>query len=227
MGALTREEGSRAHPTAGPTPHHPTAAGRARDAAVSGANWKMDTRPHTVGLCFDCRRPMWAGWRQAPVRVSPNPRYCQGCDNWRQHHPGGDPQLARNTHAELIRAEWPEGDARWRRRGNCAGTDEPEIFDPEPLDEDKPAGWTRELFEKTQQYAADAYCSDCPVLHRCLIKAAFHGYEGVRGGVAFDREQWRCLLTGQTGPTINHRRAPQADRGYLPTVGSAEETAAA
>lgn len=186
---------------------------------MSGANWKMDARPHTVGLCWDCRRDMWTGWAQAPVKVSADPRYCQSCENWRHHHPGGDPTLARNTHAERIPAEWAEDDTTWRRRGNCAGTDEDEIFDPAPDEDERPAGWDPELHAKTQQYAADAYCSFCPVVLVCRARAEFHGYEGVWGGAAFERETWTDLLVpGVGGKTIHHHRAPRTDRGYLPTV---------
>lgn len=192
----------------------------------------MDRTPFTVGMCRDCRREMWSGTPKPPngVKVGIDGRTCQSCENWRAHHPGGDPRLATNTHAEHVRAEWDEDDPRWRRRGNCRGSDEPEIFNPAPDPDERPPTWTAEVQRKTHQYAADAYCSFCPVLLTCRGKAEFHGYEGVWGGAVFERETWTCLLTGASGPTIHHRARKVADRGYPPAVSttglSAEDVAA-
>jgi hypothetical protein len=192
-------------------------------------NYLMDRTPFVVGMCADCRRKMWTGTATPPdgVQVSPDPLRCQSCHSWRVRHPGGDPRRAKNTVAEQIRAEWTEDDPHWRRRGNCSDDDEPGIFDPEPDDDERPAGWDRDLFDKTQQYAADAYCSTCPVILICREKAAFHGYEGVWGGASFTRESWTDLIVpGRGGRTIHHRSLRRADRG-MPAVSTPEGEPAA
>lgn len=190
-------------------------------------NQRAEAIPHVVGLCCDCRREMWTGWPGAPVRVSKDPRWCQGCENWRTKHPGGDPTLARGTHAERIPAEWAEGDQRWKARGSCADTDEPELFGPAPDADDLPPGFDPGLFAKGQAYAVEAYCSFCPVINVCRAKAQFHGYEGVWGGAVFDRETWHSPITGASGTTIHHPATLRVDRGYPPAVDTAEEGAAA
>lgn len=182
------------------------------------SNHRMDHRPFICGLCRDCRREMWTGTPNPPngVKVSADPWICQTCDNWRTYHPGRDPRYATNTHAEQVRAEWPEDDPTWRRRGNCNGTAEPEVFDPEPDPDERPPEWTRELQEKTWGYAIDAYCVGCPVINVCRAKAEFHGYEGVHGGAVFEREQWWSPITGASGRTIHHRSRKTAARGLIP-----------
>jgi len=197
------------------------------------SNHRNEIRPYIVGLCCDCRREMWTHQPEAPVRVSPDPRYCQGCHHWRIKHPDQDPTRARNTHAERVPAEWPEGDQRWKARGSCAGTDEPEIFDPAPDEDERPTGFDAELFAKTQAYAVEAYCSFCPVAMVCRAKAEFHGYEGVWGGAVFERETWHSPITGASGKTIHHPDVRQPWRRRAPVVDTAagdvavEENAAA
>lgn len=195
------------------------------------SNHLMDHTPHVVGLCSDCRREMWTGTDHPPtgLKVSPDPRYCGTCHHWRVAHPGQDPRYARNTRAEQVPAEWGEDDPTWRPRGNCAGSDEPELFDPFPDVDEREPGWSAEIAVKTAQVAADSYCSFCPVILICRAKAEHHGYEGVWGGAFFDRETWTDLLVpGVGGETIHHpNRLRERRRRPVVVDTHAEETAAA
>jgi hypothetical protein len=193
------------------------------------SNHLMDHTPYVIGMCSDCRREMWTGTDHPPgLKVSPDPRYCATCHHWRRAHPGADPRYVRNTRAEQIPAEWGEDDPTWRRRGNCAGSDEPEIFDRLPDEDEREPGWSLEVALKTAQVAADAYCSFCPVLLVCRAKAEHHGYEGVWGGAFFERDEWRDLLVpGVTGRTIHHPKHPRAGRGHTVVVDTAPEEIAA
>ncbi len=177
--------------------------------------------PMAAGLCPWCLREMWlevttgSGLLRAMADLSA----CQPCHSWRQLNPGADPREARNTAAERILAEHAEPDPSWRDDAAqaCHGLP-PEMFAPEP-DRSEPgyvaaSDASRGETWEERHYVAFNVCAACPVRAACRATAAAMGYEGLWGGVFFDRWRWLDLLTGDKGETIHvHRGKGQEQKG--------------
>lgn len=154
--------------------------------------------PRVVGRCRWCHREVWAGVGDALgyLRVIRDTDRCEQCHRWIRTHPeGADPRDARNTAAEVLAAERPEEDPSWREVARCVGVPIAELL-PTPDESDPPAAMDR-------RYAAQRLCGPCPARARCRATADEHGYEGVWGGVMFERYRWHDLLSGERGDTIH------------------------
>jgi hypothetical protein len=175
--------------------------------------------PLAVGMCSFCFRVIWTnveagGERQRLLRASTQVRgACEPCG--RASAAGKDPRRKKGSPAERVPAELGEPlDQEWKERGACAGAP-PELFEPDPLDDDDPADprltkterrIRTQLIELTRSKVAFEFCEFCPVLEQCRAVADAQGYEGIWGGRFYGERYWTALLgdeEGQTGYTLH------------------------
>jgi hypothetical protein len=177
--------------------------------------------PVVAGMCRYCRREFWNG--NAPdgsalLHASQAyPGCCDACGQWLRRNPGGDPRTRKGHLAERIPAERAEADPTWRHHpdGLRCHQAPPELFDPEPDPDDRPApddpGYDviRRAEWRQRRDVARVFCDPCPVRSACKAAALAQGWEGLWGGTFFERRRWHDLLDGTDGPTMH---APARDR---------------
>lgn len=174
---------------------------------------RTQTMPQSWGLCRYCLREMWSGSQipRGKCRVSADRVKCCTCERWIERY-ADDPRHSKSSVAETVPAERPDpGPTDWKASPDrrCAGVPTG-FFEPELSDDDpqwrRLASWERKALWAQRRRVAAGLCASCPFITQCRANAAEMGFEGLWGGVWFDRREWEDLRTGERGPTIHAPR---------------------